>query len=730
MLGPLHPDCQQQLLQLLVPWREAAAALAATLQESDSSSDAMVASLLKDCRTLLEHVTKQQQQQQEDKEEEEQLGQGQHAGHVEGACNSAAAAAAVSGVAAAPVGPDQASGSSNGRDTHGSAAEPHEAAAVLASAADTLCQRMSMIASCLVLQFIEGSCTPTGAEASAAWQQTVPLQVLLLSSQLQQLHGAMQRCVSQLQESSEPQQQQQQEQQQEGAQAASPQQQPEQLQQSDAAQAPAAAAAAAAPGQYLTAVLQHVVSLLQSIRRFKTVNEAMGSTATDGSCDTPAGVAPDAASSRTQASNSSSNSSSSSQGHGCGCMKQPQVLDPFTFFSAGGPLAGGVWGFQQPAGAGVWAQVDAVPAEVGPQQHQQHQQQLVASARHAGSSLAGQQSSSSSAATALAAPQQAWQVLLGCCVWQQALQHMDESLVANLTPPTESLFGHLERRLFRFIRDVSATDRLATQAYLQQFQSLGIDGVNMHEALRVCAVPHVLEELVEVIRVGVLEKLGFDDDTWRRRRLMRTTQQLRKFAVAQRLESAGYGTRRDGTLVFSRDEVEKVRVEGVLKPDEDPATLQYLHMWDPEDELDIRQREIDADTGVVKEAHRRINGIDAELEELAKMFDGDDTLAGAAASGTGCDSNGHGGGQAAGAWGSGTSNSGSSSPQPPGTPRALPSASDGQDSNTADGSLVAAASVPAAVAAAAAATTRAGSSWVLPEEVTKGKQAVRWVSVE
>jgi hypothetical protein len=711
ILGSLHPGCQQQLLQLLVPWREAAAALAAALQEG-SSSDSLLGALLQDCRMLLEHVAKQKEQQQQEEEEE----QGQHAGDS-GACNSAAAAAAVSGVAAAPLGPDQACCSNSSSGADGSCVEFHEAAAALAAAADTLCQRMSMLASCLVLQFIEESCTSGAAEASAAWQQTVPLQVLLLCSQLQQLHGAMQRCVAELQESSQTQQQQQQQQEEcEEQQAASLQQEPEQLQQGDAAQA------TAAPEQHLTALVEHVVALLQSIRRFKDVNETMSRTAVDSNCcTTPAGCAPDAASSRTQTSSSSRNSSSGNQ----------TELDPVTFFCAGGRLASGVWGLKQPIGAGVWAPVDAASADLGPQQQQQQlQHQPVASARHAAPFSVGQPSSSSSAAAPLAVPQQAWQVLLGCCAWQQALQHVDEGLAANLQPPTE-LLGHVQRSLFRFIGEVDSADKAAAQAYVQQVQALGIHDLNMCEALHVCAVPHALERLVRAVRGDMLERLGFSEDMWKRRLVAQAKHKLRRMDMGRRLARAGYGTqRRDGTLVFNRAEVELARLEGVLSLDEDPGALYKLHMWDEEDEIDIMQREVDDETELAKEAQRRVEGIDAklrELEELAKeMFDDGDSLAGAAGSGA-SSSNNHGSGQAAGSWGSGTSSSGSASP------RAVPSASNGFDSSAANGAAAATHSMPAAAAAVAAAGAGAATHdgpWVLPEEVNKAKQALRWVFVE
>jgi hypothetical protein len=720
ILGPLHPDCQQQLLQLLTPWREAAAVLAAAMQES-SSWDVFHASLLQDCMTLLELVGQQQQPQQQ----EQQQCQDQHAVH-QGACgDAAAAAAAVSGSAAAPAGPDQAPCSNNSSSANGDCKEC-EVAARLTSLADTLFHRLSTYASCLVLQFIEDSCMSGGAANAPAWQQTVPLQALLLCSQLQQLHGAMQRCVAKLQGSTHPHPQQQQQQveghQQHGQQQQQGQQQEQEhqaaplQQQSDQPQPSDAAHATAQPEQYITVLVEHVVGLLQSIRRFKDVNDAMGSTAAVSNGPTQVGWSPDAASSKTQSSSSSSNSSNNNRGNGL--MNHTRPLDPISFFSAGGPLAGGVWGFQEPVGAGVWAPIDATAAgarlQKQQQQQQQHAQHQPCGPARDASSLASQHNSSSSVAATSAVPQQAWQVLLGCCAWQQALQLVDENLAANLQN-TESML-QLQHHLFQGIRDVSASDKRAAEAYVQQFQALGIHDLDMPEVLRAYTVPHVLKKMVESMRGSALKRLGFDEDKWQRRRVFLAQRRLRQVELVQRLEDAGYGRRRDGgMLVFNREEIEQAQLKGVLPRDEDPAAF-GKHVCE-EDELDIMQRELDVESKVAKVVQRKVMAIEKELEALLAMVDDDIDLADASTYGT--SSNNHSSELAAGSWGSGTSSSGMSSP------RASPAASNGSSSAT-NGAAIATPCMPAA-AAPAAATSHDGSSWALPEEVTKAEQAVRWV---
>jgi hypothetical protein len=220
----------------------------------------------------------------------------------------------------------------------------------------------------LVLRFVEQEWDAGHAAALPAWQQALPLQVLLLCAQLQQLQGMLQQHLI-------------------GHQSA------------DSSSSNADAISAEMDAQPLHMLLQQTISIMQSIKQFEAANEVLN--------NSPPPAAPDT-------SCSSSSSSSSSSG-------EVQPLHPAAFFSSSGPLAGGVWGFQQPAGAGIWAPTDAAAAAAAAAEPQHQHQQLESEACGSRSSSQMQQQQQ----------QQVWQALLGSCAWKEACTRVDLSTLGS-----------------------------------------------------------------------------------------------------------------------------------------------------------------------------------------------------------------------------------------------------------------------------------------------------------
>jgi hypothetical protein len=172
----------------------------------------------------------------------------------------------------------------------------------------------------IILQFIDDAWQAGGGAAAAAWQQAVPLQVLLLCGQLQQFFGLLSTgfphlessFVSSSGSSTETLQQQQQQHGQVAAAAAAPKLQPD--------------------AQLLLAKL---IGMLQLVRQFKEANAALNSST----------AAADGNSSCTALTSSAAPSSSSSSSE----------MDPVQFFSSCGPLRSGVLGFAEPPGAGIYS---------------------------------------------------------------------------------------------------------------------------------------------------------------------------------------------------------------------------------------------------------------------------------------------------------------------------------------------------------------------------------------
>lgn len=561
------------------------------------------------------------------------------------------------------------------------------------SASHAIMRRMSCFASCLVLKFVEEAWESAAEGASLAWQQAVPLQVLMLCSQVQQLQGALQRCINNLDPSTQQQDE-----------AEGPdeqqQQQPESQQAQEGSGGTMAATASAARKRSLAELVEHTVCSLQSIRRSKDANEAMDSNMAAATVEsTP--IAGRAAA-------ASSNNSSSG-------MVQP--LSPAAFFSAGGPLAGGLAGLGEPAGPGLWAPPMQPASAHQPQQQQGRQQQP-------------QQQ------------QQAWQVLLGSCAWQAALQQSDQRLAETLAPGSDELLRQIQNVMFRFVRKVGASEKEAAEVYVREFQKLGIDGIDGHAALQACAVPHALEELVATLRKAGLTELGFDTERFERRAAYRERlEAMRRFA-AMRMQEAGLCKwLGDNKLHIDDNNIAEGRKRGILSPSESLAKVDTFP--DEEDVEDIQRRDLaftaDVERGTdheqriaqqqeaavkqrkdaaYKQLLDKMASLDKELELLAaEALEDEDEQQQHDGQGAGECGRRRRGSEASDKCknhnGESSDNNASAGSNHVATPPGQASSANG-------------ATDAAAATAAAAVPGAQGQRWVLPEEASKAEHALRW----
>jgi hypothetical protein len=604
ILAQLHPGCRQQLLQLFSPWQDATAAVAQVLQDS-SGCDALIQQLLQDCTTLLAPSGGQQQAAAEAATEVDQA-------PCEPQQQQTPQQPDQGEVTAAPAGPEEPASRASG--SNGSSSSSSGQATSVEPTSQDILKRVRMFASCLVLKFIEEALKTSGEGASSAQQLAVPLQVLVLCNQVQQLQGALQRCLSMPTESEEQQQQDNAEQQE--------QQQPQQAQQVQAGQPTHNKIAATTNQQHLTVVVGHAVNLLQSIRRFMDANDASAAIGTAHAA--PAGCVGAAPGSTARGSSSSNGGSY----HDSACQSGVvEPLAPASFFAADGPLASGFWGLREPVGAGIWAPVDstaatpaatatAAAATAQPEQQQMHSQNCHNIVSNEGSQpLADAQST---VAAHQHMQQQAWQVLLGSCAWQHALQQVDERN-ADALQPTDAMLRQINFQLFRGVQNLSLGERDVAQVFVEQFKQHGLDSVNTFAARRACAVPHALLSILRAMRTKGLGDLGFDAQRLANRHVVREQRKNRRAAIADRMQRAGFGeTLEGGTFAISYSDIEEARRKGVLQPWEDLADIDTLPH--EEDEQDIMRREaraMEVRRGVVKELTDKITAISNELERLA-----------------------------------------------------------------------------------------------------------------
>jgi hypothetical protein len=336
---------------------------------------------------------------------------------------------------------------------------------------DDFVRKFWKVAKCLVVAFIAQAWQSCGGAASPVWQQAVPLQVILLCSQLQQLEAAVHRWAQFADQLVQQQQQDHQLQQQQQPQPQNlKQQQEQQCQQQQKQQ------------ELQQVLLQHVVALLQSIRQFSTAVEASSNT-------TAAAVATASVPTTVVMGNNSSNNSNG----------EVQPLHPAAFFSAGGPLAGGLWGFQQPTGAGIWAPSHAAE----PQQSQdQHSSNNCKEHKHA------------------QVQQEAWEVLLGSCAWQAAQAVIHDDVAVTYAEASQEVFSSIYKKVDKLVfsnamRKATPEQKRLAEAYLEKLEELEVDDEHMFLHVEQLVLLHAAaaQELAE-LRDDVLRDLGFDTTEW------------------------------------------------------------------------------------------------------------------------------------------------------------------------------------------------------------------------
>jgi hypothetical protein len=379
-----------------------------------------------------------------------------------------------------------------------------------------LAQDFVTLSKCLLRSFIEQAWESGGGAAAAAWQQAVPLQVLLLCGQVQQLEAALERWA----QSAKGLLQMQMQQHHHHQHALIEEHKQQQLQ-----------------------LLQHVAAVVQSLRQFRHVTEAINSTA-DAAAAAPASPAAGAL----QAGSSSNT---------------VQRLAPASFFSAAGPLAGGLWGFSEPAGAGLWAPVDnagMAAAAAGRQQQQQQQEQE--------SLLPLLQ-------------QQAWAFLLGSCAWQDAqmLAYRDVSETIR-EAPTEVMDGAFQQmhtlRRSGWHRKAAAEQRRSAAAYIDQFEELGCSEEMLGAVRNVFLVaPAAAEQLAEM-QLHAFEELGFDGTAWISRK--------------ERAEADALVRREH--MLNARLDAQAQRLQRQLRARGDPHGLGIAQFFDTIEETRILKREM------------------------------------------------------------------------------------------------------------------------------------------
>ncbi|WIA40229.1 hypothetical protein OEZ86_013611 [Tetradesmus obliquus] len=229
-----------------------------------------------------------------------------------------------------------------------------------------------------------------------------------------------------------------------------------------------------------------------SVRQFKNASEAINS-AEETQAATPAAAAAAAADAAPDATHSSSS--------------RVQPLPPCAFFSAGGPLAGGLLGLSQPAGPGLWAPAEQ-PAAAHHHQQQQQQQPLL------------QQQD-----LVPLLQKQAWAVLFGGCAWQQARKIAGEAVASDFSKEDSSaardaIFERLDDLCrSNWLQNAPAELRRKAEAYVQGFEELGLDEddelistVRELFMLGPAAAQHLTASYL-----SWLEALGFDSAAWQRR---------------------------------------------------------------------------------------------------------------------------------------------------------------------------------------------------------------------
>jgi hypothetical protein len=332
-----------------------------------------------------------------------------------------------------------------------------------------LAQNMLLIAKCLLLQFVGEAWQAGGGAAAAAWQQAVPLQVLLLCGQLQQLDAALDCWVQSANGLLREQRQQVGQEQQDGQEQQQQQQDQHNLH-----------ALLQEHKQHQLKVLQQVVALVQSMRQFHQVGEGVNAAA--------AAAAQDPISAAAAAAGPAASSISSSV----------EQLAPASFFTASGPLAAGLWGFREPVGAGIWAQIDSIAptpaaaaAAAGSQQQQQQQLQQ----------------------------QQAWSILFGSFAWQEALRLAHSEVGACFREAPREVYDALKTKVQQLQRagslcNIAPEQRRMVDAYISEFEKLGMEGEMTDAVENAALLAAAVVEQMTACESQILEDLGFDVTAW------------------------------------------------------------------------------------------------------------------------------------------------------------------------------------------------------------------------
>jgi hypothetical protein len=385
--------------------------------------------------------------------------------------------------------------------TTAAAGDAEGATGTAAVAEHPLCGFAALVKNCMhylaihvVLQFIQQAWESGSGAAAAAWQQAVPLQVLLLCDQLWQIEGVLARCIAKpsallaiSSSESTGDVNNHQQQQQQGMEAA-------------------ASTAAAALKADLVQLVDKVASLLQMVRQFKEANAALNSTAAAGGGEGDAAVT----NGITAAASSSSTSSSLAE----------SGLDPLRFFASDGPLASGVLGFVAPSFAKT---PSSNSSSSNPQQQQQQQQQQL--------------------------HRQLWEAAMGSGLWDSSMALVDSTLqqLTRTKHFEECAAKSCALQGVQFLRELLGSNNksmspLQDTSLLQasQFahdlqQVLEVKGVEVPDAaaLAVLTTGHTVGGQIRMGQAALMSALGLTG-----RRCCRVAEQHKKQRTQQVLEEA------------------------------------------------------------------------------------------------------------------------------------------------------------------------------------------------
>ncbi|KAF6256665.1 hypothetical protein COO60DRAFT_1640546 [Scenedesmus sp. NREL 46B-D3] len=505
------------------------------------------------------------------------------ASHEPSAVEPAAAAASgtMESTAAAPAAALATDASTGSDALSTAAASPGEASNIVFSFIHSM-------AVDIILQFMEQAWESCGGAASPAWQQAVPLQVLLLCGQLQQLDAWARRCLAKPRvllgssSSSSNSSSSSCRNTAEGTNAVDQAQQQQQQQQQGELELSQDAAELDSDALLL---LTKLTGMLQLVRQFKEANEALTSTAAAAAA-AAAGAegGEEAAVSTGGCGNGVLASSSSSSSSSTECM------DPATFFSSTGPLASGVLGFAEPLGAGIFSSSSSSSSSSGGAVTDRARQ---AAASRGTKHLKPQLASAGSEPIEMTAgvtvehpaPQQQqlrqelqqllWLAALGNGTWDSSIRHVDRVLQQQLARPmflscagrSCALTGVQQAQQLLLLASAQPAARppgslsLADAEAAELAARLREAGVAVPKgavmacqaAVQVCAAQLMLLKGLLLIRVGLIGRRGrrLKQENQSERGARHLFEVLRQMGMRARVVSGGRGAADEDMLMTS-----------------------------------------------------------------------------------------------------------------------------------------------------------------------------------